>query len=364
MRRSHAAIPLIAGCIGAAILVFMLSPSVCGAVFPNPSVTGSSPGETPETGEVSGTGAGNVSPLISGQATGDAELTSLIAGNSVPLLELSVEQIHYLYTKDNAPLRIRASETCSLAERLRAEVLALEISPENESARSHFIAALDEFAAAGTLFSRGVPTDQNVADDALEHLALGTEYLSDALQDCSRPSNGSQDTMTVSANPAEKEVPELPDALQPGERFCYDDTRGENTVSLIIDRATWLHAFRTTGTKPVQYTAGSGMSYLLVVVKATHLGHKGDGVNSRLQTPGVSAFTLHYSGETYRPLASPGQTDRGGSYSGVALNRHESVEGYLFFEVPESLDLSHAYIQANIGKNNPVWLLNGSDSQR
>jgi hypothetical protein len=44
----------------------------------------------------------------------------------------------------------------------------------------------------------------------------------------------------------------------------------------------------------------------------------------------------------------------------VALNRHESVEGYLFFEVPEDLDPAGAYIQVSIGGASPVWRLGGT----
>ena len=134
----------------------------------------------------------------------------------------------------------------------------------------------------------------------------------------------------------------------------------ENSASLVVERVTWSHTFWTTGTKPVQYTAGPGMSYLQVALRAAHLGHKGDGVNTRIQIPAESTFTLHYAGETYRPLASPGPTTQGGSYTRVLLGRGEFLTGYLFFEVPEGLDPASAYLQTTIVGESPVWRLGGT----
>lgn len=351
MRRSHAAVLLAAGCLGVILSALLLFPAVCAMISPALPAEGgnaSVPGGEPETGTF----------FLS--ATDDERLKSLVAGASIPLLELSVAQIHALHTHNDAALRDRAVEIVSFTESLRSDAAILEVSPENESARSHFIAALDEFAAAGTLLSRGIPMNRSATEDALDRLALGTERLADALEACSRPPvNGSEfvlDSPVFNAAPA----PEFPDARQLGERFRYDDARGENSASLVVERVTWSRTFWTSGTKPVQYSAGPGMSYLQVAVRATHLGHKGSGVNTRIQTPAESAFTLHSSGATYHPLAAPGPTNQGGSYSRVLLGRNEVLAGYLFFEVPEDLDPAGAYIKVTIGKESPVWRLGGT----
>ena len=121
----------------------------------------------------------------------------------------------------------------------------------------------------------------------------------------------------------------------------------------------WSYAFLTTGTHRVQYTAEPGELYLLVTVQVAHLGHRGGSSNTLIQTPDESAFLLHYAGETYRPLKVPGPTTRGGPYSKVRLDRLESMDGYLFFEVPDDLDPALAYLQVSVGGERPVWFLGG-----
>ncbi|MCK9278796.1 MAG: hypothetical protein M0P22_12000 [Methanoculleus sp.] len=354
LRGSHTKILLVAGLIGVILSAVLLFPGACATVIPSPPAeevdlpgNASSPGAGPENGTV----------LLLEPVSDDERLESLIAGAGIPLLEASVEQICSVHTRDDAALMSRAADMSSLVDGYRAEAAALEVSPDMAPAYTHFIAALDEFAAAGTLIGGNTPLNRSVTEDALGHLALGTGRLSDALQDCNRPPAASPNAVPVLMSLDEEPAPGFPDALQSGERFCYDDARKENSASLVAGPVTWSHAFHTSGTKPVQHEAASGKFFLLVTVKATHLGHKGDGVNTRIQMPAESAFVLHYGAEAYRPLPSPGPTNQGGSYSRVALGRGESLVGYLFFEVPEDLDLSRAYLQVSVGKDSPVWLL-------
>lgn len=355
MRRSHTAVLLAAGCLGAILAALLLFPAVCAMVSPALPAEGVG---VPGNASVPGGEVENTTFLLS--ATDDERLESLIAGASIPLLDLSVGQVHALHTHDDAALRDQATEIVSFTESLRSDAVALEVSPGNEPARSHFIAALDEFAAAGTLFSRGIPMNRSVTEDALGRLALGTGRLADALEASSRPPVNGSETVLASPVLIAAPAPEFPDALQLGGRLRYDDTRGENSASLVVERVTWSRTFWTSGTKPVQYSAGPGMSYLQVAVRVTHLGHRGDGVSTRIQTPAESAFTLHSSGETYQPLASPGPTNQGGSYSRVLLGRNEVLAGYLFFEVPEGFDPAGAYLEVTVGRESPVWRLGGT----
>lgn len=353
LRNPRLTILVATGCIGALLSILFLFPAVCAMVFPSaPAAEDGTAGNI----SVSGEGAQNATALPA--VSDDEKLESLIAGASISLLELSVGQIHAIHTQDDAALRERAAELSSLAGSLDAEAAVLEISPENESIRSHFVAALDDFAAAGTLLGGGLSSNRSVTDDALSRLVTGTEHLYDALAACNRPpADDGPDPLLASTGPDEEPLDAFPDALQPGERFYYEDTRRENSASLIIGPITWASTLQTTGAKSVQYAAEPGKIYLLVTVRVTHLGHKGDGINTRLQTPTESAFTLHYAAGTYRPLASLGPTNKGGSYSRTVLDRGESVTGYLFFEVPGDLDPSRAYLLANLGKESPVWVL-------
>lgn len=347
MRRSRAAMVVVACCIGAACLIFVLVPSISAAVFPHLRAEGQ------------GSDSVNESDLTAAivPPTDDERLESLIAGGSVRLLELSVGQIGALHAGNDSLLRSQAAGMVSLAEQLRLDAAALLVSPENESVRSQFIAALDEFAAAGSMLENGIPTDRSVRDDALEHLARGTEVLSETLQGYTPTPTVEPEGSTLPADLAAEADPEFPGALRPGERFIYDDSSGDNTASIIIGGFTLSNGFETIGAKPVEYTPGPGNVYLLVTVQATHLGYRGEGTSSRIRTPAESAFTLYYNGETYRPLQAPGPTSRGGSYSSLVLERHESRAGYLFFEVPEDFDPANAYLQVRVGSNSPVWHL-------
>lgn len=349
---------LVTACIGVILSAYFLFPGVVATVFPYPPMTGS----CPETDGLSG----NASPLqgdpdgttfLPESASDDERLEALIARASVPLLEISVGQIYSAHTRDGAALRDQAVSVCSLAEGIRADAAALEVSPEKRSARSAFITALDEFIAAGALLNGSAIQNQSVIDAALNHLALGTGNLADLMRGFNAPPARSPGTGSTPKNPVTASRSAFPDALQTGERFCYEDARGENSASLIISATKRVNSFQTAGPKTKKHTAEPGNSFLLVAVKVTHLAYKGDGTTDRFSAPQANAFTLHYLEETSRPISPPGPTNQGGSYSGGVLGRHESVEGYLFFEVPEELDLASAYLEASVGGGHPVWFL-------
>ncbi len=343
---------LAAGFIGVILLLCLLSPGAFAIAFPYPPVNGSD-----STGSFSDSFDENGTALFLQPLSDDERLEALIARTGVPLLELAAGGIYSAYNGDDAALRDRATGICSLAGGARHDALTLEVSPEIAPAHTDFIAALDEYIAAGTLLGGSAPLNQSMVDEALDHLVLGTEHLLGAMQGCRSPDAGNPETEPVLMSHATELAPEFPDALQIGERFRYDDASGANSGSVVVFRIRTLSSFYTTGVKPQSYAAKSGESFLLVAIKATHLGHKGDSTNYRLQAPRESAFILYYAGETYRPIPPPGPTNQGEAYSGRLLERHESVDGYLFFEVPEDFDPLHAYIEASIGRASPVWYL-------
>ncbi len=344
-RGIRAAALLLTCCIAAILFLHLLLPGTLAAVFPHPPVNESGFMDAPEDGTA----------LYPEPLNDDERLEALIARTGVPLLDLAAGEIYSAHTRDDGALRSQAARICSLAGDARHDARALDVSPEFASAHADFIAALDEFIAAGTLLSGNAPVNQSVVDGAVDRLILGAESLSDAMQGCRPPEVGPV-LMEQTAEPA---APAFPDALQIGERFCYDDASRTNTGSLIVVRIKTLSSFYTTGTKVQTYTAKPGESFLLIAVKATHLGHRGEGTNTRLQAPREAAFTLHHAGETFRPMTSPGPTNQGESYSGRSLDRHESMEGYLFFEVPEDFDPALAHLEVSVGGSRPVWRLGG-----
>ncbi|HII75534.1 MAG TPA: DUF4352 domain-containing protein [Methanolinea sp.] len=147
-------------------------------------------------------------------------------------------------------------------------------------------------------------------------------------------------------------------ALSLLERYCYDDRYGENTLSLIIESTRKISSYHSVGGAQEVVEAGSGRKFLIVVVKSTHTGHKSDGKRYTVTTPDPKAFKLIYYDTQYSPMSVPATTSVGTSYKLTTLNRYESVKGYLFFDIPATLEVTDAYLQADLGTaGKPVWNL-------
>ena len=104
--------------------------------------------------------------------------------------------------------------------------------------------------------------------------------------------------------------------------------------------------------------ADPGRMFLLVEVKATNLGHKGDNRVYRIRTPDISAFTLHCRDNTYSPIKLAPRTSLGEPYGAATLDRYEKKVGYIIFDVPEALAIDECYVQVDLGGGeSPVWAL-------
>jgi hypothetical protein len=89
-----------------------------------------------------------------------------------------------------------------------------------------------------------------------------------------------------------------------------------------------------------------------------YLGHKGDSDLYTIETPGRDAFVLEYQGSTFAPLQAPPFTTLGESFDKKPLERYESLKGYLYFDVPETLEVSEATLRADLGDAGPpAWEL-------
>lgn len=186
-------------------------------------------------------------------------------------------------------------------------------------------------------------------------------------------------------------------SLNLGERFkyddatgiSYDDTSGKNTVSLFVEEATERSVYRirdmkTGSLNPVD--AASGMKFFFVTVTAVHLG----GYHTDIITPHPYAFSLIAEGIAYAPLrtfdSSLGAQIRnyrqgeenyrtqdlqmaerfvldefGEIYIQKSLDKPGkemvSQNGWLVFEVPETLDDTNAFLQLNLAGSRPWWKL-------
>ena len=144
------------------------------------------------------------------------------------------------------------------------------------------------------------------------------------------------------------------------ERHTYDDPDGENMVSLLAESTKTATTYREVpgnqSTPTVE--AGEGRMFLLVAVKSTNLGHKGDSDLYIIESPGRDAFVLEYGGTTFAPLDVPAFTTLGESFDRKPLERYESLKGYLYFDVPETFEVSEATLRADLGyAGTPAWRL-------
>jgi hypothetical protein len=95
-------------------------------------------------------------------------------------------------------------------------------------------------------------------------------------------------------------------------------------------------------------------------MRVTHRGNF-DGVNYTIETPPLSAFTLYGEGGAFMPLQIPANasTSFGEVYRQKTLDRKESIDGSIFFEVPDVMLPSDAYLSVAIESvpESPVWVL-------
>ena len=281
--------------------------------------------------------------------TDDERLTDLINTAGISLMRLSMEHAHALCLNDADTAYDTADSLYALSTRLLREVQSLHLSPGQEPTRERFIRSLETYSTA----SRELLDTPGSTPESLKKLAGASEDLEAVSQQAARRST------TLAAAPALRAMATPPvERLSLMERYTYDDPSGENMVSLLVESTRTVTAYRTTSadTPGVSVEADDGRMFLLIVVKSTNLGHKGDTDLYTIETPGRSAFTLEYQGTTFAPIELPAFTSLGESFDQKSLERYESLKGYLCFDVPASLNVSEATLRADLGyAGTPVW---------
>jgi len=154
-------------------------------------------------------------------------------------------------------------------------------------------------------------------------------------------------------------VPE--DLLTVGTPFICMDLAGSNELSISPRSAATRSTFwYRTDEGTVSVTAPEGKTHLVVHMRVTHRGNL-DGVNYTIETPPLSAFTLYGEGGAFMPLQIPANatTSFGEVYRQKTLDRKESIDGSIFFEVPDVMLPSDAYLSVAIESvpESPVWVL-------
>jgi hypothetical protein len=308
----------------------------------------------------------------------DERLYALIDTASIRLMKLSMQHAHALYLQDTDAAIIAAQDLWMLSNDLLGEVQALQVTPEHQHVQAEFIELLQEYVAAsatladtsGTNTTSIPPVFQQLegASDDLEAISDQASVVRTASLDAPRtltvadsPTTYLAGTEMVSMTAAPSVMVAPPSEVLPmQERYGYDSPDGENMVSLIVDSTRNATAYTTVSdNKTATATmASDGRIFLLVAVKATNLGHKGDSDQYIIETPDRSAFSLQYEGSEFAPLEVPHFTSLGESYRWQSLERYESTKGYLFFDVPGSINISEATVRADLGPaGTPVWSL-------
>ncbi|WP_342770392.1 MULTISPECIES: hypothetical protein [unclassified Methanoculleus] len=322
-----------------------------------------------ETESLTSAGSENDSPAVAHPggtgSPGDERLIKLINANSIRLMRLSMEHAHALYRGDTDAASSAADDLHAFSTRLLGEVQPLQVPLEQQPIKDEFVRSLSAYSTASESLLDPMDADEDPVPTALNDLDTASKGLETVSQQAveMQPASTGAGVLT-------REAPAVPDKTDPVvvaptpvrlplmERFTYDDPSGENMVSLLVESTRTATAYEEVpnNESTAEVEAGDGRKFLLVVVKSTNLGHRGDSDLYAIETPGREAFVLECQGTAYEPLEVPSFTSLGESFDRKTLERYESLKGYLYFDVPAALDTSEAILRVDLGyAGTPAW---------
>ncbi|NLB00268.1 MAG: hypothetical protein GX837_04785 [Methanomicrobiales archaeon] len=302
----------------------------------------------------------------------DERLAGLVDTASIRLMRLSMEHAHALYLQDEDAAAIAADDLYAFSVRLLNEVQPLRVSPERQPFKDEFVRSLEAYSRASSKLLSPADAGEDAVPAAFSDMAAASENLEAVSREAGEIQSGSLRTATTTNTPLAARatgilagtgpivVPPSGEALRLLERHAYDDPAGENMASILVEFTRTAKAYQevpgTRSTPTIE--AGEGRVFLLVAVKSTNLGHKGDSDLYVIETPARSAFTLEYGEAMFTPLDVPPFTTLGESFNGKQLERYESLKGYLYFDVPDTFEVAGATLRADLGyAGTPVWRL-------
>ncbi|WP_214084127.1 hypothetical protein [Methanoculleus sp.] len=288
----------------------------------------------------------------------DDELSALIETSSVSLMLLAVQNAYALYTWDEASAAKSAATLQGHSQDLLNDLAGLNIPDEQEDVKTAFTLALESYVTASETVQEDASINRTQINTALLELRRGSKYLREAFEDLDHPTPYvPQEITAVNLSVSRSYVDSTTgEELMLLQRYVYDDRNHANDISLILKSAREIHTYYLQDGQAV--VAEPGRAFLLVEVKVTNLGHKGDSRVYSIRTPEVSAFTLDYHGTAYTPIQLPSRTSLGESYCATTLERYGNKDGYIIFDVPEALALSDCTVEVNLGSGiSPVWML-------
>ncbi len=300
-------------------------------------------------------------PLEETDRYDDERLAGLVETASIRLMRLSMEHAHALYLQDGDAAAVAADELYAFSVRLLGEVQPLQVSPERQPFKDEFVRSIEAYSAASKTLLDPADAGEDVVPTAFKDLAAASEGLESAARQAAEVQPAGDGISTMSAASTEPIAVTSPEKVLPlMDRHTYDDPGGENMVSLLAESTRTATTYREVPGNESTPTieAGEGRMFLLVAVKSTNLGHKGDSDLYTIEAPGRDAFVLEHGGTTFAPLEVPPFTTHGESFDKKSLERYESLKGYLYFDVPDTFEVPGATLRANLGyAGAPAWNL-------
>ncbi len=286
----------------------------------------------------------------------DDELIGLIENSSTSLMLLAVKVSHALYSWDEQSVAADVASLQAFAKETLRDAERLEVSEDREPTKTAFTSSLIAYVAASEAVRGNGPLNTTRVDTALVAIQQGSIHLREVFEGLDHPVfHVPQEMPEVDFSGSRAHDGEELVLLQ---RYLYEDRNRANDISLMLAAVSRVSTYCCYNEVAEVVVADQGRVFLLVEVRATNLGHKGDSRVYRIQTPAISAFTLHYRDSTYSPVKLTPWTSLGESYGVATLDRYEKKSGYIVFDVPEALPLDECYVRVNLGGGeSPVWSL-------
>jgi len=290
----------------------------------------------------------------------DDELDLLVEENSISLMLLSLQNTCALFAWDEVPAKESGAALRALAAGLLRDVAAMDISESHEALKDAFTRALESYEAAGTLLQGNAPLNRTTVDAALEANLEGSDCLREASEYLERPLlKAPEDIAAIGLSlPRPRTASTSDEELMLLQRYVYEDRNRANDISLMLESVSKTRIYYVRDEGGEEVVAEPGRVFLLVKVKVTNLGHKGESRTYTVRTPDIRDFALEYRKTTYTPIKFAPGTSLGVPYALATLGRYEVEAGYIVYDIPEALPLDECFIRVNLGQaTSPVWAI-------
>lgn len=168
---------------------------------------------------------------------------------------------------------------------------------------------------------------------------------------------------TTAVETETQQIVPFPDAMTLKTQYSFGDEKDGRIISVndaYIEDSYWFHSVAhgyDWEFKPVE-----GNKFVFVELWVKH-----NGTSRELGAPFSGSINLWYDGNFYSSLEEREEAiakitkpdNLPDDYYGGSIGRYEKREGFLIYEVPESMTLDKAYVQVNLGNvyGAPVWKL-------